>query len=362
MPRVFLQLKFACTQRGTLIACALLLASIASLAVCMQSRQPDAVATVDQEPAVAVAAPAPAAAAPPKFQAGLPGDFLERSRDAFKAYPEPFRVRAGDRKQSALLWQAVLLVATGKKPHGKHYTCGPQQTGDCVSWGQAAAIYYTGANAVQAGNASAIDDPYQPALYGIARVTQGGGRPGCRSAGAYPSDAAEGFREYGWPTYAEANREYSGRVADQMGCDGPPQELLKKAAARAGGDCYPIRSVDELIESLQNGYAGTAGIPWQPGRERNVSGRIVTEFNGSNQGGHQVAWVGWDGERQQCIFANSHGPDAHSPNPGDPPGSFRVTLKTLEWMLQNGEFWSFSSVPGFPPQELDFSPLRPKSR
>lgn len=365
MPRVFLQLKFACTQRGTLIACALLLASIASLAVCVQSRHAEPVATVDQEPAVPVAPAAPAAAAPPKFPAGLPADFFEQSREAYKAYPQPFRVR-GDRsdlrRKTIYLWQAVLQVATARKPKGQHYTSGPQQTSDCVAWGKAAAIYYTLANALIAGNASGIDDPYQPALYGIARVTEGGGRPGCRSGGAYPSDAANGFINFGWPTYGEAGRDYSGRDADRMGCDGPPAALLAAAGKRAGGDCYPIRDVDELLEALHNGYAGTAGIPWSPGRERSISGRIVTQFNGSNQGGHQIAWVGWDGERQQAIFHNSHGPQAHGQNPGDPPGSFRVEAKTLEWMLQNGEFWAYSSVRGFPPQELDFSPLRPKSR
>lgn len=307
----------------------------------------------------------PTTAANPQFIPGLPEDYREKAREAFQAFPEPFRIQGNRddlRQKSVFLWEAVLQVATPRKPVGQHYTCGPQKTGDCVAWNGCGAIFYTGANAVVAGNASGIDDPCQPVSYALTRVTAGGGRPRCGQAGAYPSDFATAFVKHGWVTWSESGLTYSGALSDQLGCRGPSSEQLRLAAARAGGSCYPIRTVDELLEALHNGYAGSAGIDWKPGRTRNEQGRTVTDFNGTYQGGHQVAWVGWDATRQQVIFANSHGPDAHPRNAGDPPGSFRVSLTTLEWMLRTGEFWAFSAVAGFPPQEIDLSPLRPRKR
>lgn len=354
MPRF--ELKITWSRGQSVLAVLTLLSGIAAACVCCR-HLPQAPQTAAQTPT--------AAAQAPEFIPGLPADFKEKAREAFKEYPQPFRVggsRDDLRQKSVYLWEAVLRVATPRKPLGQHYTCGPQLTGDCVAWNGCTAIFYTGANAVIAGNASAIDDPCQPISYGITRVTEGGGRPRCGQAGAYPSDFANGFVKRGWVTWSESGLTYSGSLSDQLGCRGPTAEQLRLAATRAGGACYPIRTVDELLEALHNGYAGSAGFDWQPGQTRSDRGRMITLFNGRYRGGHQVAWVGWDAERQHCIFHNSHGPDAHPRNDGDPPGSFRVNLSTLEWMLKNGEFWAFSSVPGFPPQELDLSPLRPRKR
>lgn len=354
MPRF--ELKITWSRGQSVLAVLTLLSGIAAACLCCRH--------VPQAPQTAAQTPTAAAQAP-EFIPGLPADFKEKAREAFREYPQPFRVggsRDDLRQKSVFLWQAVLQVETPHKPRGQHYTSGPQLTGSCVAWGGGGAVFYTLANAVLAGNAGGIDDPCQPVMYGITRVTQGGGRPRCGVQGAYPSDFARGVKNYGWPTWSECRLTYSGAMEDRLGCSGPTREQLALAQARAGVDSYPIRTVDELLEALHNGYAGTAGIDWMPGSTRSERGRTITLFNGLDRGGHQVAWVGWDAERQHLIFHNSHGPNAHPRNDGDPPGSFRVNLSTLEWMLKNGEFWAFSSVPGFPPQELDLSPLRPRKR
>ncbi len=323
----------------------------------------------DPPPAPVVAAPplaAPAEAPPPAFVSGLPADYKQKAKEAFKAFPQPFRIGTGARddlrQKTVYLWEAVLQVQTPRKPKGQHYTAGPQLIGSCVAWGGCTGVFYTLANAVVAGNAGGIDDPCQSIQYGITRVTQGKGRPRCGQDGAYPSDFAQGIRNYGWATWGESGLTYSAALETRLGCSGPTREQLALAKPRAGVDAYPIRTLDELLEALNNGYAGTAGIDWSPGRTRDDRGRVVTDFNGRYLGGHQIAWVGWDGERQHLIFHNSHGTNAHPRNDGDPPGSFRVTASTAEAMLQNGEFWAFSSVPGFPPQEIDLTPLRPRKR
>lgn len=295
---------------------------------------------------------------------GLPADFREKAVEAYKSFPAPFRIHgaAGDaanRKKQALLFKAELAIDAPGKPKGEFFPCRFQQTGDCVSMGGARAIFTTSAVAVTTGKAAAAILPFEPHLYGVTRVTEGGGRPGCRSAGAYPDDLAAGFRKWGYVSYAEAGVKYSGQLADQWGCKGPPAGLLQIGKARAGGDAYPARTTDESIDALCNGYALTGGIDWKPGRTRQADGYTVTQFDGRMLGGHQVALVGYDGQAGdgQFIFANSHGPTAHPPNPGDPPGSFRVTRATMDWMVQTGTFWVFSSVPGFPANELDLSGL-----
>lgn len=294
---------------------------------------------------------------------GLPADFKAKAAEAYKAFPAPFRIQgaAGDanRKKQALLFKAELAIESPGKPRGQFFPCRFQETGDCVSMGGARAIYTTAAVQVVNGKASAAIPPFEPHLYGMTRVTQGGGRPGCRSAGAYPDDLAAGFRTWGYVSYAEAGVKYSGQLADQWGCKGPPQGLLQIGRARAGGDAYPARTTDEAIDALCNGYALTGGIEWRPGRTRSADGYTLTQFDGRNLGGHQIALVGYDGQAGdgQFVFANSHGPDAHPANPGDPPGSFRVNRATLDWMMETGTFWVFSSVPGFPANELDLSGL-----
>jgi hypothetical protein len=307
------------------------------------------------------AAPADDAAnAPPLL--GLPADFKEKAADAYKAFPAPFRIQgeAGEnRKKQALLFRAELAVETARKPKGQFYPSEMQQTSDCVSWGWARAIFVTSANQVVHGKAAKLIDPFQPFAYGGSRVTIGGGRPRCNQGGAYPDDAAQLFKEYGYVSYAEAGEKYSGQLADQWGCKGPPQALLQTGKARAGGDVYPARTTDEAIDALCNGYALTGGIEWRPGRTKPLDGFTITQFDGRNLGGHQVALIGYDGLAGdgQFVFGNSHGPDAHPQNPGDPPGSFRVTRATLDWMMETGTFWVFSSVPGFPANELDLSGL-----
>lgn len=315
-----------------------------------------------QTPAPQAPAAGDAVTAPPLL--GLPDDFQTKAREAYQAFPAPFRIAgaAGDaanRKKQALLFKAELAVATERKPKGEFYPAERQGTSDCVAWGWARAIFVTSANQVVHGKAAKLIDPFPPFAYGGSRVTIGGGRPRCHQGGAYPDDAARLFKQYGYVSYAEAGVPYSGRLADQWGCQGPPRALLEIGKARAGGDVYPARTTDEAIDALCNGYALTGGVEWMPGRTKPVDGYTVTLFDGRRLGGHQVALIGYDGLAGdgQFVFGNSHGPDAHPTNPGDPPGSFRVTRATLDWMMETGTFWVFSSVPGFPANELDLSGL-----
>lgn len=295
---------------------------------------------------------------------GLPADWFERSREAYKQFPRAFKAAGAAeieqlRRKKFLLSDAVLLCESANKPKGQHYTSGPQQSTDCVAWSLSTAIYHRLARQVQAGESAAVDDPFPAFNYGMARVTQGGGRPRCGAGGAYPSDAAKGFCTHGWVSYREAGVSYSGRLADQWGCQGPPRALLEIAKTRAGGETHPIRTTDECIEAIAYGFPVTLGMPWGRRRERSANGFTVTEFPTRADEGHALCIVGYDGTAGdgQFVIHNSHGPDAHTPNPGDAPGSFRVTRRMFDDLVEVSELWAYSDVKGFPAKELDLSGL-----
>jgi len=295
---------------------------------------------------------------------GLPADWFERSREAYKAFPRPFRAAgAADvdelRRKRVLLWDAVLLAESPRKPKGQHYTSGPQQTDDCVSWATSTAIFFRLASQLQAGESERVEDPFQPFQYGVARVTEGGGQPRCGQGGAYPSYAAAGFCRHGWASYQEAGIAYDRATADRWGCKGPPAGLLAIAKPRAGGSTHPVRTVDECVEAICYRYPVTLGMPWGGRRERPANGFTVTEFNLRASAGHALCIIGYDGQAGdgQFVIQNSHGPTAHAQNAGDPPGSFRVTRRHFEQIVDVSELWAYSDVKGFPAKELDLSGL-----
>jgi len=291
------------------------------------------------------------AVTPPEKRFGLAPDYQVVGQPIQAGYQRPFSVASSvDRKANARLWAPVLAV------HGKHFLNVPQQTGDCVSWGLKNAIRYRLAFQAWKGKSVKAADPFAPYLYGLARVTVGGNRPSCRSAGAYPAYAIKGFQEYGWITESESAQPYSGRLADNWGCDGPPRQMLELGKARAKGDAYPIRSTDELIEALTNGYPCTIASDFGTSTIRQRDGRQVAEWDASWP--HQMCIIAYDGSGSTPYFyvINSWGANAHPKPLGDePPGGFWVTLDTVAKMIRTGEFWAISDVPGFPANELDWS-------
>lgn len=282
---------------------------------------------------------------PPEFRFGLAEGFKAKAEEAFAEYPQAFRVAGEiDRTANARLWGPVLAVNGGE-----HFANVPQQTGDCVSWGLKNAIRYRLAYQRWQGQSATGGDAFAPYLYGLARVTIGKGSPPCRSAGAYPSYAIQGYKRHGWITTDEAGSAYSGRLANEWGCQGPPRNMLALGEARSDGDAYPIRSADELIEAITNGYPCTIASMFGTRTIRAQDGRQVATWN--DRWPHQMCFVGYDGSgRTPYVYAlNSWGADAHPRPLGDePPGGFWVTLDTAARMIADGECWAISDVAGFP--------------
>lgn len=302
--------------------------------------------------------PGVAAQAPPLL--GVPDDFRDKAKVAFRAYPQSFQtaMEGGNAQNNAAKNIRLYEVCPD-------LWCGPQQTGDCVSWGGVTPIYVR-ACVVAARNKLVLptraDYPFPPFAYGVTRVTERGGRPRCGSAGAYPSDFVAGFIAHGYVTVGEAAQagyEYSGSLADRWGCQGPPAALLEKAQVRSGGDAYPIRSRDEWRDAIVNGYPTTVAIPWSPGKTYQRGTKCCLAFNGRNLGGHQLCCIAYDGSDGGIAFLlyNSHGPGfpnhPAASRDGTPPGSVWVEGRWADWVIEQGELWAISNVPGFVADELD---------
>lgn len=292
---------------------------------------------------------------PPEARFGLAENYQELSAPIVAA-AKPLLIVGADGQDNARknvrLWEARLKVS------GSHFANTPQQIGDCVSWGAKNAIRYRLAVQTALGRSREGGDPFSPFLYGVARVTYGHGNPPCRSDGAVGAYAAEGFRDYGWITDDESGVAYSGKIARDWGCKGPPRELLAKGAARKGGDIAPAKSVEEMRDALCNGYPVTIASEFGTKTIRPQDGRQVASRN--DRWPHQMCLIGYDGSvgdgREYFYVINSWGANAHpQPLQNEPPGGFWITWKDAEWIARTGDCWAFSDVPGFQAQEIDWS-------
>lgn len=288
---------------------------------------------------------------PIEHRYGLAEGFKEVAEKTFESYPQAFAI-AGDEDNSSRnvrLWSAVLKVNSGK-----HLPNIPQQTGDCVSFGLANAIAYRLAVQAVEHNLPGTYDPFEPFLYGLARVTIGKNNPSCRSAGAMPSYAIEGFKKHGFVLTSEVGVSYSGRLADQWGCKGPPPEAFEKAKARIGGDAYPIRSAAEARDAICNGYPLTVASDFGTRTIRPRDGKNVARWD--DRWPHQMCGNGYDGTAAAKYFhiTNSWGETAHPKPLGDePPGGFWVDWATMDRICRDGEVWAVNVVPGFDKSDTD---------
>lgn len=298
---------------------------------------------------------------------GLPDDHLVSYEAAAAAFPQSFEVEddaAGEinAKKNVRLWMVCRQFQSKNKHVGEDFTCGPQQTGDCVSWGLARCIENLQAQQVFMGKSDRIIDVFRPGLYGIAKVNFS--RAGPPGQGAYPDVAIKAWQAMGHLTSEENPPPYSKRLADQWGAQGVPDRYLPVMKERAGGTAYPIRTVKELRNAIVNGFPCTIAGPFKPGSKYTADGRNCMKWNGRNWGGHQMCVLGYDGSPAsgQCYFwiQNSHGPNAEGsvkPTTDEPPGGFWMEWDELEnhyWPL-GVQCWAVSYIAGFKSNGIDWS-------
>jgi hypothetical protein len=302
---------------------------------------------------------------------GVDENHFAYAQQAFAAYPQSFAAGDGqeNERKDARIWRLTRAVSVPGKLAGEDFGCGPQETGDCVSWGGARCISECLASQIARGESVAGGVVFQPHQYGVTRRNgyqhQYGQIP-CKSSGAIPSLLALNFPTFGLVFYHEVEAEsvnYSGRLADDWGCKGVPEKWLVLGKQRHGGETYPIRSVTELRDALCNGYPCTYAGPFKPGTKYAKDNRNCLNWNGRLLGYHQMCVLAYDGSvgrgHEYFWVQNSHGPNATAatkPLQDEPVGGFWVSWQTMESMLaSDGEIWAFSAVKGFEQQNIDWS-------
>lgn len=299
------------------------------------------------------------------FHPGVPTDHQIVANAVYQNYPQSFEdvsglteeASAANATKNVRLWGPTLRLNPG-----------PQQVGDCTSWGGAHAVQCRAWVSSQGREQREVSTLF---LYGLARVTIGHHKPPCNSDGGYPAYIAQGIEQRGFLFIGEAGLpSYSGSAAHKAGCDGPTPEQLQAAKVRAGGSVQPIPTVIAWRNALCAGYPTTVAIPWSPHKSGNKATTYTMEnkrclaFDGRNQGGHQICAIGFDGSSGKPFFYlfNSHGLDwVDRPLGDEPVGGVWVDDKWAEWIIQNGEVWAINTLPGFEPtNDLDWSGFESK--
>ncbi len=293
---------------------------------------------------------------PPDAREGWAGpEAVKMAKPVVMGMPD-FKIKgaAGDNeRKNVRLWTFAKAVNDGE--HLKNI---PQQVGDCVSWGVRNAVDYLACVQIARGPPASFKPSYAPYFYGISRVQVGGGR--LRGDGSVGAWAAEGVRLYGvLDASFNGVPKYSGRVAREWGRKGPPDKFIKEARQFPVKTVAPVRTADQVRDSVCNGYPVTIASDWGGRHDQNLSrkhNRIV--FRRSGRWMHQMCVIAYDGQTaSEPLFyiINSWGPNAH-PQPIDdsPPGGFWVRKQDIEYIVDQRDSFAFSQFVGFPPQELDW--------
>lgn len=322
--------------RRNIISLTLLLAGVASLAVCnLGIERGHAIAPV------------------PLSQLGLVVDHSEQAAPVAAQMPTFFVVGANgedNTRKNVRLWDFAKIANNGQ--HLPNY---PQQTGDCVSFGAKNACEYFLAAAIGKGILdSEFHLLYPPYIYGGSRVIVGKGRLG-RSAGSVGAWAAEWVASVGGVLKADDGEvpPYSGKIADEWGYKGPPSNLVTSSKQFTFSTVAPVKSAADVRDALCNGYPVTIASDFGTTKITVKDGRRVATRN--TKWYHQMCLIAYDGSGSQPWYycLNSWGESAHpDPLQGEPPGGFWMGASDVEYIVRQGDSFAYSGFDGFPAQEF----------
>lgn len=272
-------------------------------------------------------------------------------------------------KRRYALWEAA------RKVLGRDLYYIWQQTGSCVGAGGDNGRRTGAAVEIAVGNEpESLLDIWWPLTYGKSR--QRGGLRG-RGEGSFGPSWAEaatldGCFQAGHPDFPELPKFeirsgwlYLPASVEMQWSDGAAIAPKYLAAAKpfVFKTAAKLRSADEVIAALANGYAVTQASmfgfsPMVPAPRGTPAVRIAS-WNA--RWAHQT-WVDeyWDHPTEGELFrwGNNWGPTAHgSPTAGEPAGGVYIRKATMDEICRTGDVYAFSSFNGFPgrARELNFS-------
>lgn len=269
--------------------------------------------------------------------------------------------------------QAICGSGTGKKQllykfvekvAGK-YPVRTQAIGDCVSFGHAGAIdCLKAAEIIINGDLESWQSETSTEdIYGGSRVQIGNGQLG-NGDGSIGAWACKYISQYGTLLRKKYNNIdlsiYDGNRAKLWGSPnhGTPKELISIAKEHKVQTYTLVKTYQEVIDSIQNGFPVTicSNRGFENVRDRDGFCRA------SGRWGHCMLIHGFDDEytRKGVCIQNSWGPNwVTGPKRNDQPdGSFWCSIETLENdILSGNDSWALSGFDGFPMQDLNWGDL-----
>lgn len=221
---------------------------------------------------------------------------------------------------------------------GKHIDLIAQQTSDCVSFSATIGkVFLAAKRIVKDGQAADLKITFPPFDYYASRVLIGNNqfRGGGGSVVGWAMQAGEKYGSLPWEDAETLGFGYSGRLADQWGNDRgvPKSKLLPLASQYKIRNFAPIRSYQDLVDALGNGYPCPFGAPITfKTNTRTADGKRWLIKQDSR--GHAQCFVGIedrDGRQKGAYCHGTWGPNAHDwPLNGEPPGGGWVSKEIIE--------------------------------
>lgn len=267
------------------------------------------------------------------------------------------------------------LWAAAKKLSGKHLEYIWQQTGSCVGAGGCNMLMTLMTVEIAVGNEpEQFLRPWWLYTYGQSRLRAGMRGEGDGSLGSSWAEAItkDGIFEIdpqghdlpdfqvkdGWLVQpAGTERKWSAGERHESWCKDLGKKHLVKTAA-------PIRSSDEAVAALANGYPLTSASmfgwsPMVPSPQGNPPVRVATY---SDSWAHQMYFdEAWDHPSLGLLFrqGNNWGNVHGEPTGEEPAGGVYITAKTFDSIARErgSEIYAFSAFDGFPGRAPDIEKL-----
>lgn len=226
----------------------------------------------------------------------------------------------------------------------------PSQTiGSCVSFGHAHANDLLQCIEIVLGEPTEYQETMTEWIYGESRKV---GHMLGPMDGSYGSAAIKAMTTVGVISRAMMGSDgaYSGKRAKAWGFSGPPSELEAKAAPYKLGSAAMVKTWDDLVAAMRNGYPVTIcsnqGFTMDRDEQGFCSARGVWN--------HCMMIAGVRFDREGACICQSWGSNTPSgPLVLDQPSfSFWAERRTVERILSQGDSWALSKSPDFKPKPL----------
>lgn len=250
---------------------------------------------------------------------------------------------------------------------GHYHDEGPQEIGDCVSWGNGRLVDYTQVLdfAFDVGN-----EPYEfqttctEVIYALSRC-EVGGQYGSRSDGSVGAWAAKAVTQFGTISRAELDKigvggKYSGQRAKQWGASGLPDNLEPVAKNHLIQDMTPVRSFKEAAWHIQQGRV--VAVCSDVGFENGGSGGAITGRDSQGFARPRGSWPHCMtfvsckfGSRPGLLLCNQWPKGSVSGPMGDveiPDCSWWVDADVCDHMLGQNDSFTGTGYKGYPARKL----------